>query len=879
LRDYKKKIKKVKKSIGSSGGAPDRGRRGSSGAKAAGGGGWGGGGGGPGNESWRESDNVIQGFERQSLVMFVLRMLQLLCEGQYTPMQDLIANQPEHAASYDLLGKCVELVEAAQPLLSDSLALNDGHLSILTMQCVETLSEAVQGPNRSNSRSLLASNFLAAINRCITSLAYVPLPHDRRVVTGKECSSNDMRIWLRGSILSCCLAMLEAVNDPDFPRQMREFFELRNITYEMASNGMLLGIINAAPKAKGGNRGGGGHAAVGSVNSSIYGKGRSEGAESSFHVDAADSGNSHRDGGSSMRISRADDGGSTMRIFRDGDEGSNSWRKETETSMVNIGSTSVRAGREESRRMSLVGEDAEREREREREQRERRRSSIANSPLRTLALENLDNRRRSSHNVDGRRRSSHFPLRVFTTDNLEALASTAIGALVKSKHERRHELRNMQSGMYFSAGYEAALEDELFKSFFLLLQLGEYDDKGDIAKVLAELEADHPSLHAYLAKHTFDVELVRKRPEDGGESVVERVFFRVGPEILQFIQGGGISDTAQSLLFAVPREPPEEKSRCFLSQLKRVIQMIRWRKTIRGGRRNVSSLWRKFTDLMPIVLSLAITLVLLMAYGIPIDPNTGRPMAEGMWTPDKGPDGHPAGYTNTIYEHAFKTSDPFGMGSTVRNVSQYLDLSVKYRVSLKDRYKSMTEWQLEPSMALFVCTLGGLHVYFSFAAAFFYILNDYPLALRELLRTNKLQEVFSNQLASDEPVLVDHYAVLRRPQMRGDQYLARLPPVPKAQQGRLSWKFFWIVAVSVLPIFYHAMLCQISVMGLTHSPLFYAFLCLDVFRRSDGRLVISSVLLAGPNLLRTFMLGAIGIICMGTFSYSYYSIQVSAKAL
>lgn len=822
---------------------------------------------------------MIQGFERQSLVMFVLRMIQLLCEGQYTPMQDLIANQPEHAASYDLLGKCVELVEAAQPLLSDSLALNDGHLSILTMQCVETLSEAVQGPNRSNSRSLLASNFLAAINRCITSLAYVPLPHDRRMVTGKECSSNDIRIWLRGSMLSCCLAMLEAVNDPDLPRQMREFFELRNITYEMASNGMLLGIIDAPPKAKGGNRGGGGYAAVGSINSSIRGKGRNEGVDLSIHGDAGSGWNSHRDGGSNLRINRADDGGSTMRISRDGDGegGLNTSRKESETPMVNTGSTSVRAGREESRRMSLVDGDAERERERQ--QREMTRSSN-NSPLRAIALEDLDNRRRSSHTDDDRRRrSSHFPLRVFTTDNLEAMASNAIGAFVKSKHEHKHEARNLQSGMFFSAGYEAALEDELFKSFFLLLQLGEYDDKGDIAKVLAELEADHPNLHAYLTKHTFDVELVRKRPEDGGESVVERVFFRVGPEVLQFIQGGGISEAAQGLLFAVPREPPEEKSRCFLAQLKRVIQMIKWRKTIRGGRRNVSSLWRKFTDLMPIYLSLAITLVLLMAYGIPIDPNTGRPFAEGMWTPDKGYEGHPAGYMNSIYEFASQTSDPFGIGSTVRNVSQYLDLSVEYRVSLKDRYKSMKEWKLEPSIALLVCTLGGLHVYFSFAAAFFYMINDYPHALREILRTNKLQEAFSNQMVSDEPVLVDHYAVLRRPQMRGDQYLARLPPVPKTQQGRLSWRFFWIVTVSVLPIFYHAMLCQISIMGLTHSPLFYAFLCLDVFRRSDGRLVISSVLLAGPNLLRTFMLGAIGIICMGTFSYSYYSIQVNAKAL
>lgn len=40
--------------------------------------------------------------------------------------------------------------------------------------------------------------------------------------------------------------------------------------------------------------------------------------------------------------------------------------------------------------------------------------------------------------------------------------------------------------MYFSEGYEAALEEEMFKYLFLVLQLGEYDDKGDIAKVTAQ---------------------------------------------------------------------------------------------------------------------------------------------------------------------------------------------------------------------------------------------------------------------------------------------------------------------------------------------------------------------------------------------------------
>lgn len=51
------------------------------------------------------------------------------------------------------------------------------------------------------------------------------------------------RCWLKTSMLSCCLAMLESVNDPEQPKQMRDFFELHNLFNAMASNGVLLGIV------------------------------------------------------------------------------------------------------------------------------------------------------------------------------------------------------------------------------------------------------------------------------------------------------------------------------------------------------------------------------------------------------------------------------------------------------------------------------------------------------------------------------------------------------------------------------------------------------------------------------------------------------------
>lgn len=181
---------------------------------------------------------------RQSQVMLTLRLMQLMCEGQFQPLQDMMTKQPVDTASFDLLRKCIDFIETIQVLLFDSLAFNTGSLAILCMQVVETISETVQGPNLHNQKYLLSSKFLAVVNRVLSTLMYVPLQGSMRCVKGEKFSVSDLKCWLKTSLLNCCHAILEGVGDAKRSSRALEFFELRNFESQIVTMGQLLGLVD-----------------------------------------------------------------------------------------------------------------------------------------------------------------------------------------------------------------------------------------------------------------------------------------------------------------------------------------------------------------------------------------------------------------------------------------------------------------------------------------------------------------------------------------------------------------------------------------------------------------------------------------------------------
>lgn len=78
------------------------------------------------------------GFGKKSIAMVCLRLVQLMCEGQFKQMQDLLRHQPFAADSKNMIVKFSELFEVIQPLILDAMRFNHGSVVLLAMQVTQT---------------------------------------------------------------------------------------------------------------------------------------------------------------------------------------------------------------------------------------------------------------------------------------------------------------------------------------------------------------------------------------------------------------------------------------------------------------------------------------------------------------------------------------------------------------------------------------------------------------------------------------------------------------------------------------------------------------------------------------------------------------------
>ncbi|KAK3286919.1 hypothetical protein CYMTET_5549 [Cymbomonas tetramitiformis] len=100
----------------------------------------------------------------------LLRMVQLFVEGHHLNMQNLLRSQPHTRTSVDVVSELVELVEFLQPHLQDGLATGARHLSLLMLQCLQTLTELVQGPCIANVVLLTGSNLVKVVDTLLGTL-------------------------------------------------------------------------------------------------------------------------------------------------------------------------------------------------------------------------------------------------------------------------------------------------------------------------------------------------------------------------------------------------------------------------------------------------------------------------------------------------------------------------------------------------------------------------------------------------------------------------------------------------------------------------------------------------------------------------------------
>lgn len=295
------------------------------------------------------------------------------------------------------------------------------------------------------------------------------------------------------------------------------------------------------------------------------------------------------------------------------------------------------------------------------------------------------------------------------------------------RNKRKHEVP-LGDKYGFSPGYEKSLQDEMFAYYTLLLKFADHDLKGKVRERLHLLENDHPRLFKYLEQHTSHVEIAREQ-ENGGV-LVEKVYFHAQHKIVEMIRNRDFKRRGEEEMFDVPRDNPQEKAREWLKRLKSVLYRSTWltSEQVSGEFTKTYIIKnRDFFDVAPLYMSVAITIFLLMCYGIPVDPNTGDAFGGGKYYPSGQVE---SGYQDSPYPFATSTTDPLDRGLTYGKTLHMVDLSLKYRISLQSRWMSQAEWEFWPLGRSICLALAFLHTFFVMLSTSMYLWQDLPLFIR-----------------------------------------------------------------------------------------------------------------------------------------------------
>ena len=84
----------------------------------------------------------------------VFKLIRMMCAGQYTPLQDILRQQPMNRESVDLFQECIKFLTAVEPVVKNAIDRGEQIVPKAMMRCFLMLGDAMHGPNRSNQQSV-----------------------------------------------------------------------------------------------------------------------------------------------------------------------------------------------------------------------------------------------------------------------------------------------------------------------------------------------------------------------------------------------------------------------------------------------------------------------------------------------------------------------------------------------------------------------------------------------------------------------------------------------------------------------------------------------------------------------------------------------------
>lgn len=164
-------------------------------------------------------------FERR--LMDLLRLLQLLCEGHFRPMQDHLRAQ---IIQGELHSQSFNFVQGISELLSKFLKFLSADSLPIGLQLLDTLVETVQGPCRENQRLLAQPK---SIENCRDVLLALRDPSDRAMRGFSENSHAGISA-LKFKAVSLLLSLLEGELDPEITKHIAESLDFETCKARMA---------------------------------------------------------------------------------------------------------------------------------------------------------------------------------------------------------------------------------------------------------------------------------------------------------------------------------------------------------------------------------------------------------------------------------------------------------------------------------------------------------------------------------------------------------------------------------------------------------------------------------------------------------------------
>ena len=339
-----------------------------------------------------------------------------------------------------------------------------------------------------------------------------------------------------------------------------------------------------------------------------------------------------------------------------------------------------------------------------------------------------------------KRMLAFFDVSNFITQMLSTAAVLGLIADSDCKSNAAERIKLCES--LHAKGYRERLRTEMLAYYHLLRYFKRYEEVDEVSKKLKLFKYQHPKLYTYLKTHTCIVEISRALcldktgvpvtvdKDDGkADKHIEKVFFPVSEHMALLVKSTGFKLQWKKLIWDLPHTKVKLKHSQLVSKMRKTLAMATWLEHVASS--DVGSFLIRKREVLRGVqlrLSILITALILIFYGIPIDPNDGEILVGG--------DFHmgllararsPAGYTVSDYPYSNRTSGPLDKGKTKGSVLHYVDESLEFRMHLTSRWSDPAGWRYFPEARYLVYILGLLHMLLSLLRLVAYVVLEFPL--------------------------------------------------------------------------------------------------------------------------------------------------------